>query len=91
MTPSPTPSRSLTPAGLAGILVLAGAAALAGCQTAPGGGGYELIGTETVTDPQSGVRKQIRHWRHANGNVTQSTKVVYNPQRGSPSARGGAN
>ena len=76
-------SRSKTSAALAPTLVLASAASLAACQSpSTGADSYRQTDTETVTDVSSGMRKQVKHWQYEDGTVTQSTKVVFNPQAG---------
>ena len=72
-------------AALAPVLLVAAAASLAGCQSpSSGGDSYQMTGSETVMDTSTGMRKQIKHWQYADGTVTKSTKVVFNPQAGRP-------
>ena len=68
-------------AAFAVLIALGAAGSLAGC-VAPTQRNYQLTHTETVTDPTSGVRKQISHWQHIDGTTTKSVKTVFRTDAG---------
>jgi hypothetical protein len=71
--------------GAAAALAIGAAALLVGCAShASGPNGYKLVRVESSTNSQTGVRKEIKHWRHADGTETTSSKTVFNPQAGRP-------
>jgi hypothetical protein len=78
-------SRNSPISGAAAALAIVAAALIAGCASpASGPNGYTLVGVESSTNSQTGVRKEIKHWRHDDGTETTSSKTVFNPQGGRP-------
>jgi hypothetical protein len=70
---------------IAGLAFLAAASATlaSGCQSPSSGPNrYQLIGVDSKTDMQTGLRTEVKHWRHEDGRVTDSSKITFNPQGG---------
>ena len=68
---------------LAAALILTSAASLAACQgPSTPHDSYKLTKVESVTDVNSGIRRETKHWQYENGIETKSTRMTFNPQAG---------